>query len=65
MMGNQIARKHPIFKPKLKVGDKVWLTIPANGSIKKITKMGYEIEITDAKGTYAFFNDDDIIRKIK
>lgn len=65
MIGNQNARKHPIFKPKLKVGDKVWLTIPANGVIKKVSKHGYEIEITDAKGTYGYFDDRDIIRQIE
>lgn len=60
MIGNQNARKHPIFKPKLKVGDKVWLSIPMNGKIDKITKHGYEIEIYDANGTYAFFTDEDV-----
>lgn len=63
--GNQNARKNPVFKPQLKVGDKVWLTIPVNGEIKKITRHGYEIEVADAKGTYAFFDDRDVIRKIE
>lgn len=65
MMGNQIARKNPVFKPKLKVGDRVWLSLPMNGSIVKITKHGYEIKVVDAEGTYGFFDDRDIIRKIE
>ena len=62
MIGNQNARKNPIFKPKLKIGDVVWLTIPANGTIRKVSKMGYEIEVFDMNGTYAYFDDTDVTK---
>ena len=37
---------------KAKVGDRVWLKIPANGTIKKIGKYGYSVELDEIlKGT--------------
>lgn len=64
MIGNQNARKHPkVEKLELGVGQRVWFSIPVNGTITKVKEgFGYEIEVdkTEQNGTFAFFTDDDV-----
>jgi len=60
LYGNQHARKYPILKPKLNVGDKVWLLIPTNGTITKIGKSGYSIKVDKTEGIYSFFSDEEL-----
>ncbi len=61
-IGNQNARKYP-KKFLSQVGQRVWLTIPVNGKIVKVSKLhGYEIEVdkVEVNNTFAFFTDDEI-----
>lgn len=50
-----------IKEPKLQVGDRVWLRVPANGTITKVhPKYGYTIDVDKIEGGMEFFADKEV-----
>ena len=50
---------------KLKVGDRVWLTVPMNGTIKRINKeMGYTIKLDTKEPIEVAYYSDKEVKKL-